>query len=281
MSNLNPGRQNALLLVALLVAQLILMSGSVHQDDGSTSLEKNLVRLSQPFIGVSRMVSGGLKGLVNGLHDLRVSKKENARLTQEVNELRSELNRYRADALENSRLRRLLGMKEYLSPRAVGATVVMANHSGQERVVTLDRGAGDGILVDQPVMAWGGAVGRVVRTSSGYAWVRLLSDPNSGVAGIVQRSREEGMILGRGESVLEMAYVAGFADVVLGDRIVTSGLDGIFPKGLGIGRVVQVGESSGISKTILVKSDVDFSALEEVLILTGMDSSGQGMEGGL
>lgn len=277
---MNPGRQNALLLVALLVAQLILMSSSVHQEDGSTSLERNLVRLSQPFLSVGRMASGSVKGVIKGVHDFRVFKSENERLAREVSELRSELNRYRSDALENSRLRRLLGMKDYLAPQSVGATVVMANLSGQERVITVDRGAKEGILVDQPVVAWGGAVGRVVRTTGGYAWVRLLADPNSGVAGIVQRSRVEGMVLGRGESVLEMAYVAGFADVVLGDRVVTSGLDGVFPKGFGIGRVVHVDESSGISKSIQVKSDVDFSALEEVLILTGSGSSNQEREDG-
>jgi rod shape-determining protein MreC len=117
------------------------------------------------------------------------------------------------------------------------------------------------------VVAWGGAVGRVVRTTPGYGKVRLLTDPNSGVAGIVQRSRAEGMVMGRGVELLEMAYVPHYADVLVGDRVVTSGLDGVFPKGFGIGTVVEVGDAVGASKSIRVRPDVAFAALEEVLVL--------------
>ena len=118
-------------------------------------------------------------------------------------------------------------------------------------------------------MAWGGAVGRVIYADGGFATVLLLTDANSGVAGIVQRSRTEGMLLGRGRERLEWAYVSRFADVALGDWVVTSGLDGIFPPGYTLGHVVHVRmeTSETASSEILVRPAVDFLGLEEVLVL--------------
>jgi rod shape-determining protein MreC len=117
------------------------------------------------------------------------------------------------------------------------------------------------------VVAWGGADGRVVSVDRDYARVRLLSDPNSGAAGIIARSRAEGMVVGRGEEPIEMVYVPKYADVVPGDRVVTSGLDGVFPRGFGIGIVTVVGEPIGASKSIRLEPAVDDRGLEEVLIL--------------
>ena len=113
----------------------------------------------------------------------------------------------------------------------------------------------------------GGAVGRVVGVETGYARVRLLSDPNSGAAGVIVRSRTEGMVVGRGGDPMEMVYVPKYADVVVGDRVVTSGLDGVFPRGFGLGRVTVVGEPVGASKSIRLEPEVDDHSLEDVLIL--------------
>jgi len=256
----------------LLFAQLVLMSRDAKDGEGSSVFARIVMRISQPVVGVARMIGGGADGLLSGIREHGTAREENLRLRAEIAELRADVDRYREDALENERLRRLLLMKEYVAPRSVGATVVTANLSDQEHVVVVNRGSDDGIDVDQPVIAWGGAVGRVVWVDRGYAKIRLITDPNSGVAGIVQRSRQEGMVLGRGEGLLEMVYVPSFADVALGDRIVTSGIDGVFPKGVGIG-TVQASEPAGIARTILVEPEVRFGHLEEVLILVGTESS--------
>jgi len=266
MSSLNPARQNALLLIALLVVQLLLMSGNVRDVAGSTLLEKSALRISQPVVAVSRALGGGFSGITGGVRDLTTARKENVHLRDEVVRLRGELDRYREESIENQRLRQLLMMKEHIAPRSIGAAVVTAVLSDQEHVIVVNRGTSDGVAPDQPVIAWGGAVGRVVFADSGHAKIRLLTDPNSGIAGLVQRSRQEGMVLGRGKGLLEMVYVPSFADVALGDRIVTSGIDGVFPKGVGIG-VVQASEAAGIARTILLEPEVEFSRLEEVLIL--------------
>ncbi len=258
---------NLLLLVALLFGQLLLMSGSARDDAGASMLENGLARVSQPVAGATRAVSGGLAGFLSFWRDLRTARADNVRLKAEIGRVRGELERYREQALENQRLRRLLGMREDLAPRSIAASVVTTQLSEQSRMAILDRGTEAGVSADQAVVAWGGAVGRVVLADSGFAKVRLLSDPNSGVAGLVQRSRAEGMVLGRGDGTLEMLYVPKYADVVIGDRVVTSGLDGVFPRGFGVGRVTLVADVAGATKSIRLEPEVDFRSLEEVLVI--------------
>jgi rod shape-determining protein MreC len=260
-------RTNLLLLSVLLFGQLLLMSGSARDDAGASMLENGLARVSRPVAGATRAVSGGLAGFFAFWSDLRTARDENVRLKAQLGRVRGELDRFREQSLENQRLRRLLGMREDLAPRSIAASVVTTQLTAQTRMAVLDRGTEAGVASDQAVVAWGGAVGRVVLADKRFAKVRLLTDPNSGVAGLIQRSRAEGMVLGRGDGSLEMLYVPKYADVVVGDRVVTSGLDGVFPRGFGVGRVTLVADVAGATKAIRVEPEVDFRSLEEVLVL--------------
>lgn len=261
------GRWNALLLALLLVAQLLLMAATTRDTEGDTVLGDGLSRATRPVVGVARQVGGVVGGGFEFFRDLGRARREREALRAELERVRAELDQAREDASELPRLRRLLGMRNALAPRSVGAPVVTSHIGGQAHTVLIGAGSDRGVRPDLPVLGWGGAVGRVVSAGSAYAKVRLLTDPNSGVAGIVQRSRIEGMVLGRGVELLDMAYVPQYADVLVGDRVVTSGLDGVFPKGFGIGTVVEVGQSVGASKLIRLRPDVRFLSLEEVLVL--------------
>jgi rod shape-determining protein MreC len=168
---------------------------------------------------------------------------------------------------ENARLRRLLSMREALLPESIAASVVTSILDGQTCMMIVDRGSSDSVRRDLPVVAWGGAVGKVIATGSGYAKVQLLTDPNSGVAAVVQRSRAQGIAVGRAEAALDLIYVPLYSDVMHGDRVVTSGLDGIFPVGLGIGRVSAISEEPGAAQTIRLEPELDYGSVEEVLIL--------------
>lgn len=260
-------RFDGFLLAVLLFAQLLLMAGSVRHGGGASLLESGVGRATAPVVGVARTVSGGIGDAADAIREIRVAKEENVRLKTTVGRLEAELERARERLEENARLRRLLGMREELVPKSVVGRVVAASLSGQSRVLVIDLGADSGIRTDLPVVAWGGALGRVVAVGPRHAKVRLLSDPSSGVAGVVQRSRAEGMILGRGADLLEMAYVPKYADVAVGDRIVTSGLDGVFPRGFGLGKVAEIGEPTGASLSIRVEPEIDFGGVEEVLVL--------------
>ena len=110
-------------------------------------------------------------------------------------------------------------------------------------------------------------VGRVVEVERGHALVRLLTDPNSGVAGIAQGSRAQGMVVGQGTDVLDLLYVPRFTGVIHGDRVVTSGIDGIFPRGFGVGEVIDIQEKPDGSQTIRLRPELDYRNMEDVMIL--------------
>jgi len=267
MSVMSATRTNAILLAVLLFGQLMLMSGSAQGAEGSTLLRNWLSRLTEPVVSASGMIGGGIAGLIEGADDLLAANGRNRRLEAEIERLRAELRITRGAATENARLRQLLSMRDNLVPLSIGASVVTSNLSGQTKMIVVDRGRSDGVRVNLPVVAWGGAVGRVVEVGDGHALVRLLTDHKNAVAGNVQGSDAKGMVVGQGTGVLKMLYVPRFSDVLHGDRIVTSGLEGVFPRGFGIGRVTEIHEEPDGSQTIQVMPELAFRTLDEVLIL--------------
>jgi len=272
MSSPNPVRGNSVFLVLLLFVQLLLMSGSVKGRDGVSRLEAAAVVLTSPVTTVASWTGSGVRSLFLGIRSTLVARRENLRFRQTLEDLNAELDRLREIEPENQRLRALLSMREGMAPESIGASVVAASLSRESRLIIIDRGSGSGVRENQAVVAWGGAVGRVVSVAPGFAKVRLLSDPNSGVAAVIRHNRVDGMVLGGegGDSLnLAMKYVSGFADVSLGDVVVTSGLDGIFPRGYRIGKVTYVGTGVEVSRDIHVSPACRIEDLEDVLVLTG------------
>jgi rod shape-determining protein MreC len=267
MAAVSPARANALLLGVMVFAQLLLIAASVRGGMASPAATAVVGAAARTAVGPERTVSGILLDVVHFFRDIHADELQNVKLKLEVTRLAGELARTRELAQENERLRRLLGMHEDLVPKSIGASVVTARLGGQSRVILVDRGYADGVRPDMAVVAWGGAVGRVVSVEREFARVRLLSDPNSGASGVIARSRAEGMVVGRGGEPMEMVYVPKYADVLVGDRVVTSGLDGVFPRGFGLGRVTVVGEPIGASKSIRLEPEVDDRSIEDVLIL--------------
>jgi rod shape-determining protein MreC len=191
-----------------------------------------------------------------------------------VRRLGAELSRHRDAERENVRLRELLGMRTELVPRSIAASVVSANLDDDTRMIVIDRGLEDGVRRDLAAVAWGGAVGRVVFADRRHAKIRLLTDPNSGVAALVQRSGVKGIVLGHGDREPELQYVPPYADVAHEDRVVTSGLDGIFPRGFGIGRVGSIEEQADGTRSIRLRPEIDYGALEHVLVVLEPPSGG-------
>ena len=267
MPALSTARQNVILLAVLLALQLFLMSNSAKRNGGVHALETLVMQVSWPGVRVARFGAGALRRGTTDARDLLAAHARNTVLESEVQRLNDELVRYREAQPENRRLRQLLGMREGMAPVSIAASIVTSNLSGRTRMIVVDRGRADGVEIDLPAIAWGGAVGRVVAVDPHHAKIRLLTDANSGVAGIVQRSRARGIVEGRGATTLYLLYVPRFSDVIHGDRVVTSGQDGIFPRGFGIGLVGSIRESPDGTQTIHLEPELDYASLEEVLIL--------------
>ncbi|HKQ61177.1 MAG TPA: rod shape-determining protein MreC, partial [Candidatus Polarisedimenticolaceae bacterium] len=261
MPALSPSRRNVMLLALLLFGQLLLMAGGAGGRGQTTQVESWMMRLSAPFVNLAGALGAGVRGTAGGVGSLFASRTRSRELEADVRRLESEVTRYREAALENERLRRLLSMREELAPRSIGASVVTARLSSEAMMIVIDRGSDQGVRVDAPVVAWGGAVGHVVSVERRYAKVRLLADPSSGAGALVQRSRAQGVALGHGRDPLDLAYLPHFADVVHGDRVVTSGLDGIFPRGFGIGHVVAVSDLPDGGRAVQLEPEVDYRTL--------------------
>lgn len=190
------------------------------------------------------------------------------RLQNEIDAYRMENSRYREMLATHQRLQALLKFKERIDEPAVAAQVIARDPTGWFRSVIIDKGKRSGLKWDMPVVNASGVVGRVVSVSAHYAKVLLIIDQNSAVDCLDQRTRDRGMVKGLSTEVCEMDYVAESAGVAEGDLVVTSGLGGVFPKGLPVGIISNVSKRPGeFFKHVEVLPSVDFSKLEEVLVV--------------
>jgi rod shape-determining protein MreC len=245
-----------------------MMSASARNPGTRNRLETWLLGASWPVVTVAQAIAGGVRGAAGEMGDLDDTQKRVLDLESQTRLLRQEMEVLREAAEENLRLRRLLAMRDSLLPRAIAASVVTARLDGEAHLYVIDRGRVDGLSPEMPVATWGGAVGRITAVGERHAKVRLLTDPSSGVGAVVQRSRVPGVVLGRGAAGLVLDYVPRFSDVVHGDRVVTSGADGIFPRGLTIGLVGAITDRPDGTTSIEVEPEIDYRSVEEVLVIT-------------
>lgn len=231
-------------------------------------VERALLRLTAPAQGlVSGAWQWGEERWDEYLALVDVSR-ENLRLREEVRVLRERVHQGREAELENRRLRRLLQLGERVRLSYRPARVVAFDPMSRYRTLRIDRGSEGGVARGQPVMTEEGVVGRVHRVWAHHADVLLLTDTRSAVDGFIQRTRDQGTIEGLGTGECRMKYLLRGADVRDGDVVVTSGYDGIFPRGLPVG-VIRGDDPNGFGggQVTEVIPYVDLTRVEEVLVL--------------
>ncbi len=193
---------------------------------------------------------------------------ENEELKEQVASLRQQLVDLEEMRLANQRLKELLKFKETLDYPMVAAEVVGRDPSGHFRTVMINKGTSDGVKTLMPVVCAQGAVGRIIWASPNHAKLLLLIDPNSGVDVLVQSSRARGVVEGQAGGRLNLKYLIHTEHISPGDRVVTSGAAGVFPKGVLVGTVSSVKkEKIGAFQQVEVEPAVDFGRLEEVLVI--------------
>jgi rod shape-determining protein MreC len=269
------------LFLALMFAHVILISAQVNSRRGVPMLESVTFGV---FSEVQRGTSSGLsifQRTWNGYIGLRGARTESESLKRQLAAANVELQQQRALAEKARGLERLLELRETANLQTTGAAIIAAGANPEFRTLTIDKGRRDGLKVDMAVIAPAGVVGRVVVPSARNAKLQLLIDRNAAAGAIIERSRAQGVVVGTGEAELHLEYVSEIADVVEGDTVVTSGIDGIFPKGFVIGTVSRVDKSGPAYRLITVVPAVDFSSLEEVLVVltpTALQQSGDDQE---
>jgi rod shape-determining protein MreC len=209
----------------------------------------------------------GVRGVWSGYVALRDAQIENEALKQELQRLQVRLQEERAQAQRAENFRQLLELRERAGVDTVASEVIAGPATIEFRDMTIDKGSADGVERDMAVISPAGVVGRVILSSPRAARVQMLIDLNAAAGAMIERTRAQGLVVGQGRA-LKMEYVPSTSDVTQGDLVVTSGIDKIYPKGFVIGTVRSVDRGSGIFHEITIEPAVDFSRLEEVLVVT-------------
>jgi rod shape-determining protein MreC len=164
-------------------------------------------------------------------------------------------------------LQQLLDMKAAIPLTTTSASVIAGGASPEFRTISIDKGRGDGLTPDMAVLAPAGVVGRVILPATRASKVQLLIDRDAAAGAIVERTRAQGIVVGTGTDRFRMDHVPSAADIKVGDRLVTSGIEGIYPKGFVIGQIESVNRQAGEFTDVMVRPAVEFSALESVLVV--------------
>jgi len=190
------------------------------------------------------------------------------RLSNENRLLKSRFNAFNETYLENARLKKLLSFKQQSAFKVTPARVIGRGADNWTSAVVIDKGTFNGVRRGMCVINHLGFLGRVIESSVDSSKVILLSDPAMGVSGVVQRTRQEGLVSGTLGAYLVMKYLPQDADINIQDKVVTSGLNQNYPKGILIGTVVEIGnEFSSLGRYAVIKPAADLAYIEEVLVV--------------
>jgi rod shape-determining protein MreC len=262
-------KRTGYLFLTVMMAQVILVSAQVQTKGGVKVLQAVTFELfSRVQFGTASALNFVRHGWSNYVA-LRGVRAENDALRRRVADLEVKLQQEHALAARSQQLQALMDLKSQALVPTLAAEVIAGNPDPVMRTVTIDRGSADGVVPDMAVIAPGGIVGRIIGPVARHAArVQLIIDRNAAAGALTERSRAGGMVVGvEANPPLRMDLVSILADVKPGDDVVASGVDGIYPKGYRIGRVEHVDRGSGLYLTITVRPGVDFSSLEEVLVV--------------
>lgn len=256
----------AVVLFALLLAALFLLpsqSQGVLQFLGGPLGQVLSIPL-EAFSSLDR----GISGTWNEYVALRAVREENRQLRRELEFVQGQNNQLREAAVATQRLEALLDFKQKSSPDMVAAQVIGRDATNWYRGIILNKGEQDGVRAEMGVVTPAGVVGRVVKASSASSVVLLLTDPNNAIAALVQGTRDEGIVEGTRNGRARMKYIPLLSTVHPGDRVITSGLTGSFPRGLAIGVMTHIEKEEGdLFRSAELEPEVDMSKLDEVLVI--------------
>lgn len=263
--------RNLIILVGVLFLQVLGLAMQVKKS-GIEVEKTRLIRIwavdaVTPFERMLVWVQTSTGSLWHNYFYLRGVRAENRQLKDQIEQMRLQQVRLADDAAQARRLQTLLAFKEQFISRTVAAQVIGSSGSDLSRVVYIDKGENSGIRRDMAVMTADGIVGKVLLVYPSVAQVLLINDQSSGVGALLEKTRLQGVLRGtdKGEVILER--VMSDEQVTVGEPVLTSGGDQIFPKGLPVGTVTKVGSGRDLFLNIKIKPAADLSKLEEVLVL--------------
>ena len=253
--------------IPLLVLQLIILSLQIERPSGTLLFKTWALAIQAPVVAVSSGIAGWVAHVWKGYIWMVGARAENERLQEAVRQLSLTNSSYEQIKEENLRLRRLISLGESVPFEILGARVIARTPSFLSNVIYIDRGFRDGVRIDKPVLSGDGIIGRTVLVSRRQSQVQLITNPDASIGVMLESSRTPGVLRGTGDLLLDLSYVNNTEQVAVGEVVLSSGLDGVFPKGLVLGKVVDSRKGKGLYRFIKVEPEVDLIRLEEVSVL--------------
>jgi rod shape-determining protein MreC len=267
-----PKRGNTTLLVVLVAVSLMLLTVYFREGDGGIlhTARRATLAVSAPVASVGTAITSPVRAVGSFFEGIGASRERLEALEAQNEELRARLAELEEARQENERLGALVEFAEERKLAKLGARVIQRPMSSWEGVVVIDRGSADGVEPGMPIIAAQGLVGQVAEVSAGSATVRLLTDQQSGVASMIQSTRALGVLRGSVGGATSLDFLDRAMLPQVGDVVLTSGLGGVYPKGIVVGDVVSVDDRRGeLYPRIVVASRVPIDRLEEVFVLVG------------
>ena len=263
------GKYKVYLLTGLfLLVALIFYSFNLKNKEHANSFERGVMNVMAPILRMGAAGNGFVSVVWSDYMDLVNVRKENKELRQSIKILNARQLESREALIANERLKRLLDLKTSLQTPSLAASVIGEDGSPWFKTLVIDRGAADGLYEGLPVVDVDGVVGRLIKVAANSSRVLLVTDHASALAAVVQRSRARGVVKGAGGERCSLEFALRDEDVKVGDAVITSGIGGVFPKGLSVGEVTMVKKGTyGIFQTVEVRPTVNTARLEEVLVL--------------
>jgi rod shape-determining protein MreC len=249
-------------------AALIFYSLNIPHKREANFLERSVLTVFSPVLRPAAQLSGFFEDGWDNYINLVNARRENLSLREEIKVLNARIVTSEEVFQANNRLEKLLEMKNSVKSAVLPASVVGEDVSAWFRTLVINRGSSDGLSEGMAVVAADGVIGQVIKVAPASSRVLLLTDHSSGIAATIQRSRARGVVKGKGEGLCSLEFTTREEDVKVGDMVVTSGVGGVFQKGLPIGEVTMVKRGEyGIFQTVTIRPSVNIPHLEEVLIV--------------
>jgi rod shape-determining protein MreC len=278
--------KNPLVLIAVVLLQTIALAIQVPRPGGGASTQKADGRkiselrfwsssLVTPF---ERVIHGGglnVRNLWSNYVDLRHTRQQNHDLQLEIARLRQEQAAFAEDAQQGRRVQALLGFQQQYIASTVAAQVVSTSGSDRSRLVYIDKGSKDGLKPDQAVITPDGIVGKLRDVWAHSAQLLLINDPTAGAGVILESTRIRGIIRGAVSGKVEITNLTADSRIKPGEHVITSGGDGVFPRGLPVGVIESIAPDPEHQPytAITIKPAADLARLEEVLVVTGTQAT--------
>lgn len=253
-------------LLGVMLAQLLLLSVQITRSHNLRLIQVWTVAVFNPFQRTVHGALGGTRNTWNRWAGLRNAQRENAQLRQELASAQTRLEQLSEQAAQTESLRSLLDLKRSLRVETVAAEVIAASPGDRSNAVFIDKGSSAGLRADLPVITPAGIVGKIVAVFPYTSQVILLTDPSSGVGCMLEKTRVQGVLKAGSKILPELHYVLNEQPVTAGDRVVTSGLDRIYPAGFAVGTVAQASRGD-VYQNITVQPAASLDRLEVVLVV--------------